>query len=151
MFEQVMLKYEAKKDNLIYILHDIQNNDPNQYLSEKAVEAVSEYLNIPSNHIFGVIGFYSMFSTEPRGKYIIRLCDSPPCLLKGSEKMLGFLKKVLGISVGETTKDKLFTLETTSCLGVCGNAPVMMINEEFYGDLNEDKIKETIAKLQEEK
>jgi len=150
MYEQIIRKYEAAKDNLIYILHEIQDNDPQQYLSENAVEEVSEYLNMPTNHIYGVIGFYTMFSTKPRGRYIIRLCDSPPCFLKGSQKILSHLQQILGVKVGETTADKKFTLETASCLGVCGNAPVMMINEEVYGDLNEEKIKQIIQRIQGE-
>lgn len=150
MYEVIFKKYEPKKDNLIYILHDIQDSDPQQYLSEEAVRNVSDYLKIPVNHIYGVIGFYTMFSTVPRGKYIIRLCESPPCFLKGSENILNVLKKTLKIKTGQTTKDKMFTLELSSCLGVCGNAPVMMINEDVFGDLNEEKVKQIITKLQEE-
>ena len=88
-----------------------------------------------------------MYSTKPRGKNIIRLCESPPCYIKGSENMLRKMKILLGINVGETTKDGLFTLEFTSCLGVCGNAPVMMINDDVYGDLTEEKVEEIIEKI----
>lgn len=150
MYEEILKKYEPTKDNLIYILHEIQDNDPHQYLSEAAVKEVSEYLNTPVNHIYGVIGFYTMFSVVPRGKYIIRLCESPPCFLRGSENLLHLLQKMLKVKVGQTTKDKLFTLELCACLGVCGNAPVMMINEDFYGDLTEEKVKKIIRNLQEE-
>ncbi|HQO47063.1 MAG TPA: NADH-quinone oxidoreductase subunit NuoE, partial [Candidatus Cloacimonas sp.] len=139
--------YAPRKDNLIQILHEIQDQDPQHYISPEAVDIVAEYLKIPVNHIYGVLTFYTMYSTKPRGKNIIRLCESPPCYIKGSENMLRKMKILLGINVGETTKDGLFTLEFTSCLGVCGNAPVMMINDDVYGDLTEEKVEEIIEKI----
>lgn len=151
MYQEIMTKYTPTKDNLIYILHDIQDSHPQHYISEEAVQAVSEYLSVPTNHIYGVITFYSMYSTKPRGKNIIRLCESPHCYIKGSENILRKLKNTLNVSSGGTTKDGLFTLELCACLGVCGNAPVMMINDDVYGDLTEEKIEEIVAKLREVK
>lgn len=151
MYKEIFSKYSPDKDNLISILHDIQDTHPQHYISEEAVEKVSEYLNVPANHIYGVLTFYSMYSTSPRGKNIIRLCESPPCYIKGSDNILRKLKVALGTEVGETSKDGLFTLELCACLGVCGNAPVMMINEDVYGDLTEDKVDEILAKIREAK
>jgi len=151
MYQEIFSKYTPTKDNLICILHDIQDNDPQHYISEEAVQAISEYLKIPSNHIYGVITFYSMYSTTPRGKNIIRLCESPHCYIRGSENILRKMKNTLNVGIGETTKDKLFTLELCACLGVCGNAPVMMINEDVYGDLTEEKVDDILAKLREVK
>jgi len=82
-----------------------------------------------------------MFSTNPRGNYIIRVCKSAPCHVMGAKDIIENIKKTLGIEIGETTKDKLFTLELSSCLGICDVAPAMMINDEVYGNLNPDKIK----------
>ena len=147
MIQEVCQKYAPRKDNLIQILHEIQDQDPQHYISPEAVDTVAEYLDIPVNHIYGVLTFYTMYSTKPRGKNIIRLCESPPCYIKGSDNMLRKLKVLLGINIGETTKDGLFTLEFTSCLGVCGNAPVMMINDDVYGDLTEEKVEEIIEKI----
>jgi len=147
MIQEVCQKYAPRKDNLIQILHEIQDQDPQHYISPEAVDIVAEYLKIPVNHIYGVLTFYTMYSTKPRGKNIIRLCESPPCYIRGSENMLRKLKILLGINIGETTKDGLFTLEFTSCLGVCGNAPVMMINDDVYGDLTEEKVEEIIEKI----
>ncbi len=147
MYKEICSKYAPTKDNLIYILHEIQDTHPQHYISEEAVQAVSEYLDVPANHIFGVLTFYSMYSTTPRGNNIIRLCESPPCYIKGSEGILRKLKILLGISVGETTKDGLFTLELAACLGVCGNAPVMMINDDVYGDLTDEKVEEIITQI----
>jgi NADH-quinone oxidoreductase subunit E len=88
-----------------------------------------------------------MYSTKPRGKNIIRLCESPHCYIKGSEDILRKMKNTLNVGIGETTKDGMFTLELCACLGVCGNAPVMMINDDVYGDLTEDKVDEVFTKI----
>jgi len=147
MYKEICKKFAPTKDNLIYILHEIQDTHPQHYISEEAVDVISDYLGLPANHIYGVLTFYSMYSTSPRGRNIIRLCESPPCYIKGSENILRKLKTLLGVNVGETTKDGLFTLELAACLGVCGNAPVMMINDDVYGDLTEEKIEDIVAKI----
>ncbi|MDP2174264.1 MAG: NADH-quinone oxidoreductase subunit NuoE [Candidatus Cloacimonadaceae bacterium] len=147
MYKEICKKYSPDKDNLIYILHDIQDTHPQHYISEEAVEVIAEYLGVPANHIYGVITFYSMYSTSPRGRNIIRLCESPPCYIKGSENILRKMKIMLGVETGGTSKDGLFTLELCACLGVCGNAPVMMVNNDVYGDLTEDKVEEIVEKI----
>ncbi len=147
MYKEICQKYAPNKDNLIQILHEIQDTHPQHYISPEAVDTVAEYLKVPANHIYGVLTFYTMYSTSPRGKNIIRLCESPPCYIKGSDNILRKLKSALGVGVGETTKDGQFTLELCACLGVCGNAPVMMINEDVYGDLTEEKVDEILAKI----
>jgi NADH-quinone oxidoreductase subunit E len=144
MFKEIFAKYAPERSNLIYILHDIQDASGANYVSQEAVDAVSRYLHVPPNHIYGVLTFYTMFSTKPRGKNVIRLCESPPCYLGGCNKILRKLKNMLGVNVGETTADGLFTLETCACLGVCGNAPVVMINNDMHGDLTEGKIEKLI-------
>ncbi len=149
--ESIFQKYENKPENILLILHDIQDENPNKYLTEEDLKEVSERLNLPYSFVYGVASFYSMFSLKPRGKYIIRVCESPPCHLMGSENILNELKKILEIDIGETTKDNLFTLEISSCLGVCGVAPAIMINEEVYGNLTKEKIKEIIDNLRREK
>ncbi|MDD3049673.1 MAG: NAD(P)H-dependent oxidoreductase subunit E [Candidatus Cloacimonetes bacterium] len=148
MYENIIHKHKPAPDNLIYILHDIQDCHPQHYITETAATEVAHYLNVPVSHVYGVITFYTMFSTKPRGKNIIRLCESPPCHLKGSDNILRKLKELLKIKkTGETSADGLFTLETCACLGVCGNAPVIMVNETVYGDLTEDKVEVIIEKV----
>ena len=89
-----------------------------------------------------------MFSIKPRGKNVIRLCESPPCFLAGTDKILKALKEKLNIEkVGQTSPDGEFTVELCACLGVCGNAPVMMVNEDVYGDLTEDSVETIINKI----
>ena len=147
MYKEICAKYAPNKDNLIYILHEIQDTHPQHYISTEAVKEISGYLKLPENHIYGVLTFYSMYSTTPRGKNVIRLCESPPCYIKGSTNILRKLKTILDVSVGETTKDGKFTLELCACLGVCGNAPVMMINDDVYADLSEEKVEDIIEKI----
>ncbi|MBN1326575.1 MAG: NADH-quinone oxidoreductase subunit NuoE [Candidatus Cloacimonetes bacterium] len=145
MYEKIFTKYDPVQENLIYILHDIQDTHPQHYVSEEAVQEVSDFLKIPSSNIYGVLTFYTMYSTKPRGRNIIRLCESPPCFLKGSEKILARLREILKVGIGETTPDGLFTLELCACLGVCGNAPVMMINDDVYGNLDENNVTAIIS------
>jgi len=144
MRERILRKYSPQMDSLLYILHDLQDANPQNYITSEDVKAVSKYLRIPASEVESVISFYTMFSRKPRGKYIIRFCDSPTCHLLGGLKVLEEVKQILGIDTGKTTRDGLFTLEMTSCLGACGVAPAMMINDEIYGNLTPSKAREII-------
>ena len=112
-------------------LHAVQGICGN-WLPLEALKLVSEGMDIPYPYLYGVMSFYTMFSPTPRGKYLIRLCESPPCHIMGAENLVEVLKAELGIKVGETTADGLFTLEHTACLGVCEVAPAMQINEVVH-------------------
>ena len=147
--QNILDKYEPKKENLIGILHDIQNQNAYHYISDEAIQVVADFLNITHSEICGVISFYTMFSRKPRGKYIIRVCKSAPCYVMKGENIIEYLKKTLRIDFGMTTKDNFFTLESSSCLGLCDIAPAMMINDEIYGNLTIDKIKKIIAEKSE--
>ncbi len=142
--KEILEKYERKSDNLLAILHELQDSKEEHYLSKEDLKAVSEYLGLPLSTVHGVATFYSMYAFKPRGKYIIRVCQSPPCHLMGSTTISKELMKILGIKFGETTKDKLFTLEMSSCLGVCGVAPAIMINDKVYGNLTPERLKSII-------
>ncbi len=133
--ETILSKYPRRKDYLLEILHDIQNQNPNTYIPHEAIQKVADHLNIKKAQVYGVIGYYSMFSDTPRGKYVIQVCASPVCNMMGSSNLLDFLKQKLNVEIGETTPDGLFTLETTECLGSCAVAPAMMVNQEMYGNL----------------
>ena len=104
------------------------------------MRAAAEHLGLPPSYVFGVATFYTMFSVEPRGRHIIRVCQSPPCHLMGSTDVSKELVKALGVGFGETTPDGMFTLEMSSCLGVCGVAPAMMVDGEVYGNLTPPRI-----------
>ena len=147
MYKNICKNFEPKRDNLLLILHEIQDSHPQQYITKNAMKYVAEYLKISIAQVKGVISFYTMFSTTPRGKYLIRVCNSTACFIKGSDNVLEILNNILDLEKESIAEDNLFSLETCSCLGVCGNAPVMMINKEVYGNLNEKKIKKIISDL----
>jgi len=148
--EQLLKKFNPALDNILYILHELQDNNPEHYLAKEDIRVCADYLEVPYSYVHSVASFYTMFSLKPRGRYIIRLCDSPPCHLMGSQSLLDYLKKALKVNVGETTQDKMFTLELTSCLGVCGVAPAMMINEEMFGNLTPAAVDSILDKRRKE-
>ena len=114
------------------------------------MEEVAIWLSIPASEVYGTATFYTLFAIEPKGKYIIRLCDSPPCHIEGAESIKHAIRKHLGILEGETTKDGLFTFEQVSCIGLCGVAPALMINDDVYGNLSPEMIPAIINKYQGE-
>lgn len=130
---------------LIQELHELQ--DTYGYIPEEDIVRISKSRNIPKAHLYGVISFYSMFYLEPTGKYIIRICDSVSCRINKSKELIDILSSKLGIQNGETTEDKMFTLETVECLGHCGEGPVMTINGEYYKYLTPQKALEIIKNL----
>ncbi|HUU06297.1 MAG TPA: NAD(P)H-dependent oxidoreductase subunit E [Patescibacteria group bacterium] len=149
--EKILKKYDRSADNLLGILHDIQNASSEHYLTDTDLRAVADYLGLAYSFVYGVATFYTMYSLEPRGRYLIRVCQSPPCHLLGSTTISKELIRLLGIGFGETTTDRLFTLEISSCLGVCGVAPAMMVNDQVYGNLTPELIAEVIEGLRREK
>ncbi|MGC8971335.1 MAG: NADH-quinone oxidoreductase subunit NuoE [bacterium] len=147
--EEVLLKYEPRRENILLILHELQNSKPNQFLSKEDIEGVARYLGLPISKVYETATFYGLFSTKPRGKYIVRVCASTPCHVEGAEEIIKTLEETLGIKLGETTEDGLFTLEEVSCLGICGVAPAMMINEEAFGNLTSERAIEIINSFRE--
>jgi len=145
--KKLLEKYAPTRENLLDILHELQDNDPQNRLTVEALREVATYIGIPLAEVMGTVSFYSMFSLQPRGRHIIRICESPPCLLMGAESLITALQEMLGVEVGGTTEDGAFTLETTSCLGACGVAPAMMIDEELYGNLSREKLAEIIDRV----
>jgi len=145
--EKILEKYEPQADNLLGILHDIQNASEEHYLTDDDLRAVADFLGLAYSFVYGVATFYTMYSLKPRGRYLIRVCQSPPCHLLGSTTIARELMRLLGIGFGVTTADKRFTLEMSSCLGVCGVAPAMMVNDRVYGNLTPELIAEVIAGL----
>ena len=117
------------------------------HLPLEAQEDLAELLEVPATRVREVVTFYTMFSLKPRGRHIVRVCQSPPCHLMGSTDVARELIKVLGVSFGETTADGQFSLEMSSCLGVCGVAPAMMVDDEVYGNLSASRVHEIIEDL----
>lgn len=138
--QNILSKFEPKMDNLLNILHEVQYHSNHSYISPQAISQIAKYLNTTKAAIYGVVEYYSMFSSRPRGKHVIRLCKSPICRMQKGQDMLNAIQKKLSIHTGGTTKDELFTLELSECLGHCDKAPVMMIDGDLYTQLTEAKI-----------
>ena len=126
------------------VLHKAQNLFG--YLPIEIQKMISEELRIPLSEIYGVATFYSQFSLIPKGEYKIGVCLGTACYVKGSQEILDKVEELLGISVGQTTSDRKFSIDATRCLGACGLAPVLTVNEDVYGKLNPDDVKEIIEK-----
>ncbi|NMA02705.1 MAG: NADH-quinone oxidoreductase subunit NuoE [Clostridia bacterium] len=136
--EKIIEEYKGQEGSLIPVLHGAQ--ELFGYLPEEVQIYIAQALNIPLSEIYGVVSFYSLFTTEPRGKYIIKLCLGTACYVKGSGKIMENLEKELNIKMGETTEDGLFTLEGCRCVGACGLAPVLTVNEQVHGRLSPDDV-----------
>ncbi|QZY54849.1 NADH-quinone oxidoreductase subunit NuoE [Crassaminicella profunda] len=132
----------STKGALIEILHKAQ--DIFGYLPRDVQLFVARKLGIPGAEVFGVVSFYSYFTTKPQGKHTISVCMGTACFVKGADKIIGKLKESLHINSGETTKDGLFTLREVRCIGACGLAPVVMVDEKVYGRVKEEDLDEII-------
>jgi NADH:ubiquinone oxidoreductase subunit E len=135
--------YGDEKAELIPILHEI--NQEFGYISDDAIKELSERMNIPSSHIYSVATFYRMLSTEPRGRHTIQFCESAPCHVAGGREVWQKLKGELGLEKGETSEDDKWTLLTTSCLGICGVGPVMVIDSDVYGNVTPNQVPGILA------
>lgn len=140
--KEVINSHKGTKGALIPVLHEIQGLYG--YLPEDVLKIVSEELEISMAEIYGVATFYSIFSLKPKGKYIIRVCMGTACYVKGAQLLLDKLSEDLEVEVGSTTPDGKFTLEATRCIGACGLAPALMVNDKVYGRLVTDDIKKIL-------
>ena len=143
--EKLFKEYLPEKDNLIQMLNEVQEHYG--YVPMHIQKELSEFLNVPMAEIYGVVTFYSRFSLEPQGKYKISVCLGTACFVKGSQKIMDRLVDRLKIKEGETTKDGLFTIEQTRCVGACGLAPVFTVNGEVYGRASVQKLDQVLDEL----
>ena len=118
------------------------------YIPEATVHLTAERLNVYTSQIYGVLTFYAQFHLEPRGKYIIRVCMGTACHVKGAGRIADVIKDKVGVAHAETTEDLKFTAEYVACIGACGMAPVIMVNDDTFGSLTVQKVDEVIAKYQ---
>lgn len=136
--KEILDKYERDSARLIPILQEVQ--EVYRYLPKEIMNYVAQALDIPAGRIYGVATFYSHFSLEAKGRYLIRLCDGTACHVRGSEPILDALRAKLGLSAEKpTSEDMMFTIETVSCLGACGLAPVVLVNEDVHGQVTPEK------------
>lgn len=132
--EAIAKRYHEEPMQLMRILFEIQKVASNAFPREVAV-IVSRVTGIPEAELYGFISFYAMFSPEPRGEYVVRMCESAPCRVCGARAVMEAISKTLGIQPGETTRDGRFTLEYCQCLGVCEDSPAIMVNDKVYRNL----------------
>ncbi len=148
--KDIVNKHGRTPDKLIRILTDCQKLRSRNYLTNEDLRKVAAEMGLPESRIYSVATFYSLLSVKPRGRHIIQLCRDVPCYVNGSFDLKDELEKILQISIGESTRDGLFSLEFTSCLGHCENPPAMRIDHKIYGGLTGDKLIEIISAYRKE-
>ncbi len=141
---EVIAAHKGEQGATIPVLHKAQ--DIYGYLPLEVQEIISEGLGVPLAEIYGIVTFYTQFSLNPKGAYQIGVCLGTACYVKGSGEILEEIKKILGIGVGECTADGKFSLDATRCVGACGLAPVVTINDDVYGRLKKGEIAAILAK-----
>lgn len=144
--KSICIKHGNSPGELINILHEAQLLQG--YLPEEMQRLIALQLNIPVSKVYGVVTFYTFFTMTPKGKHPISVCMGTACYVRGSEKLLEEFKRVLGIEVGETTRDGKFSLDCLRCVGACGLAPVVMIGEKVYGRLQPVDVKRILEEFE---
>lgn len=147
----ILSSYTPNKENLIKVLHEIQSAEPKNYISGEAMKLCGEYFKLTMAQVYGVVTYYSMFSTKPRGENHICLCKSPVCTNQGAQKNIDFLSNNYHLQNGKTTDDGLFSFETVECLGRCGKAPSGMINNSIHTELTPEKLEKLISEIKNNK
>ncbi len=135
------------KENLLAILLKLQDLSPENYIDERTANLVADRVGLSHVQMYDILTFYAMLSIKPRGKYIIEVCNSSPCYASKADRVTEILERLLGIKVGQTTPDGLFTVQYMPCNGYCEIGPVMRVQGKTHGNLTEEKIKEIIDDL----
>ena len=145
--KKVIEQYKGKEGSLIMVLHAAQ--EIFGYLPFELQKFIADEMNLPVSEVSGVVGFYSFFSTEKRGKHTIRMCQGTACYVRGGKKVVDAIKKELNVEVGGTTEDGQFTFEIARCIGACGLAPAMMIDDDVYKQVTPTKVPGILAQYME--
>ena len=145
--EEFINELPDKKGALIEVLHKAQHIFG--YLPEEVQQFVAEKLNIPASKVYGVVSFYSYFTTTPRGEYVVNVFMGTACFVRGAANVLAEFEKQIGVKVGQTTADGKFTVEVLRCVGACGLAPVVTINDRVYGHVTPNDVKKILAEYQD--
>ncbi len=139
---KVLEKYGNDKSALIDVLHDTQSEIG--YLPRKALEEIGAGLGVPLSKVYSVATFFKAFSLTPRGRHLINVCMGTACHVRGSDKVLAEMEKELGIKTGGNTADLKFTLETVNCVGACALGPMVIIGEDYHGEMTPEKVSEVL-------
>jgi len=145
---EIASNYKGQQDKLMDVIIAVQKVVPS--LAEDVAAVIAREMGLSQNHVYSFVTFYEYLSVKPHGKYTIRMCSSAPCHVRGAKEVMETIIQMLGINIGETTPDDRFTIEVCPCLGICDISPVIMINDEIYGDLNPEKARELIKKYKRE-
>jgi NADH-quinone oxidoreductase subunit E len=137
----------ASRDALIPLLQEVQ--EAHGFLSKDAVVRISEHLSLPASKIYGVATFYNQFRFQPKGKYHFMVCRGTACHVKGSLRVLEMLMKQLKLKPGQTSRDRLFSIEVVACMGACGLAPVVNMNGEFFAKVTPKRLAQIVAECRE--
>jgi len=140
--EKMLERYKGQRGALLQVLQEAQKIVG--YVPIEVQKMVAEALNVTLSEVYSTVTFYSFFNLKPRGKYQIRICLGTACYVKGADKVLARLEQELGIKVGDTTDDVKFSLDACRCVGACGLAPVVIINDDVYGRMTPDKVPEIL-------
>ncbi|MBI3004994.1 MAG: NADH-quinone oxidoreductase subunit NuoE [Ignavibacteriales bacterium] len=143
--EELRKRYPTSQALVLPVLWMVQEQEG--YISEDAMKYVAAILNVSYGHILGVVTFYTMFHSKPLGSHHIEVCTNVSCMLRGCDKIVEHLENKLGITFGETSKDKKWTLSEAECLGSCGTAPMLAIADEYYESLTPQKVDEILERL----
>ena len=143
--EELRKRYPTSQSLTLPVLWLVQEQFG--YISEEAMKEVANLLNVPFGHILGVVSFYTMFHREPKGKHHIEVCTNVSCMLRGSGRIVNHLEKKLGIRMGETSRDKKWSLAETECMGSCGSAPMFAVGEAYHENLTPDKVDEILSDM----
>ena len=137
---------ESQRTRLLTALYIVQ--EQYGYLSDEAIQRVSERLNMHPQEVYSMASFYTLYKTEPTGKYVLQVCEGLSCFLAdGADLLIDHLREKLAIEVGETTPDGLFTLQTVPCLAACGSSPAMRVNDQLHENLTREKVDALIKRL----
>lgn len=139
----IIEKFKGKPGGLIPVLEEAQV--ALEYIPISVQKRIASGLNLPLSRVYGVVTFYSFFTMTPRGKHTVRVCLGTACYVRGGKALTEALEKQFGIKVGETTADRMFTLESVRCLGACGLGPVVVVDEDIHGRLKPGKVKEVLS------
>ncbi|MBM4134557.1 MAG: NADH-quinone oxidoreductase subunit NuoE [Nitrospira sp.] len=142
----ILSRYPVKRSALLPLLYLAQRETG--YITEGAMKEIAGILKLTPPQVYETVTFYTMLNLKPVGKFHLQVCKSIMCALVGSDTLISWLEKKLGIKAGETTKDGLFTLSKVECLGACGTGPMMQINDDYYERLTEEKVDRILADLQ---
>jgi len=142
--DDIAKKYPRLMENVLLILHELQKNNPQNYLAGKDLIWAADYLNVTYSQIYGLATYYTLFSLKPRGRHIIRVCRSPVCQMIGAGRIFEQIKRILNVNFGETTSDGLFTLESTECIGQCDRAPCLSVDDSIYGGVRPSGIEDIL-------